>query len=231
MDLETALARASLERVKRREPANVYHKMKMEELQALVPRFDWKAYFSALGAPPMAELNVAVPDFFKALSDQIEAAPLDAWKAYLRWHLVHESAALLPAAFVQEDFAFYGRALTGAQELRPRWKRCVSLVDDEMGEALGRRYVEATFGAEGKERTSRMVAALEAALQRDIRTLPWMTEATKVQALAKLHAVANKIGYPDRWRDYSSLRIARGDVLGNASRAEAFEARRNLAKI
>jgi endothelin-converting enzyme/putative endopeptidase len=231
MDLETALARASLERVKRRDPANLYHKMKVAELQALTPGFDWKAYLAAAGGPPVTELNVTVPDFFKALNTQLESAPLDVWRAYLRWHLLHENAGLLPAAFVNEDFAFYGNTLTGAKELRPRWKRCVALVDSELGEALGRRYVEATFGEAGKERTSRMVAALEVALQRDIETLPWMTEATKAQALGKLRAVANKIGYPDRWRDYSSLRIARGDALGNELRAEAFEVRRDLGKI
>jgi putative endopeptidase len=231
MDLETALARASLERVKRRDPANLYHKMKVAELQALTQGFDWKAYLAAAGGPPVTELNVTVPDFFKALNTQLESAPVDAWKAYLRWQLLHENADLLPAAFVNEDFAFYGNTLTGAKELRPRWKRCVALVDSELGEALGRRYVEATFGEAGKERTSRMVAALEAALQRDIETLPWMTEATKAEALGKLRAVANKIGYPDRWRDYSSLRIARGDALGNELRAEAFEVRRDLGKI
>jgi putative endopeptidase len=231
MDLETALARVSLERAKRRDPANMYHKMKVADLQALAPGLDWKAYLAAAGGPAIAELNVTVPDFFKGLNAQLEAAPLETWKAYLRWHLLHEDASLLPAAFVNEDFAFYGQALTGAKELRPRWKRCVALVDGEMGEALGRRYVEATFGAEGKERTSKMVAALESALERDIKTLPWMTETTKTQALGKLHAVANKIGYPDKWRDYSSLRIARGDALGNELRAEAFEVRRDLGKI
>jgi len=231
VDLETALARASLERVKRRDPANIYHKMKVAELQALTPVFDWTAYLAAAAGPAVIELNVTVPDFFKAFNAQLDSTPLDAWKAYLRWHLLHENANLLPAAFVNENFAFYGQALTGAKELRPRWKRCVALVDSEMGEALGRRYVEATFGAEGKARTSKMVAALEAALERDLKTLPWMTDATKTQALGKLHAIANKIGYPDRWRDYSSLRIARGDALGNELRAEEFEVRRDLAKI
>jgi putative endopeptidase len=231
MDLETALARASLERVKRRDPANIYHKMKVAELQALTPAFDWTAYLAAAAGPPVNELNVTVPDFYKAFNAQLDKAPPDAWKAYLRWHLLRENVNLLPAAFVNENFAFYGQALTGAKELRPRWKRCVALVDSEMGEALGRRYVEATFGAEGKERTSKMVAALEAALERDLKTLPWMTDATKTQALGKLHAIANKIGYPDRWRDYSSLRIARGDALGNELRAEEFEVRRDLAKI
>ena len=231
MDLETGLARASLERVKRRDPANIYHKMKVADLQALTPAFDWTAYLTAAAGPPVTEINVTVPDFYKALNAQLGQAPLDAWKAYLRWHLLHENVNLLPVAFVNENFAFYGQALTGAKELRPRWKRCVALVDSEMGEALGRRYVETTFGAEGKARTSKMVSALEAALEQDLKTLPWMTDATKTQALGKLHAIANKIGYPDRWRDYSSLRIARGDALGNELRAEEFEVRRDLAKI
>ena len=231
VDLETALARASLERVKRRDPANIYHKMKVADLQALTPAFDWTAYLAAAAGPPVTELNVTVPDFYKAFNAQIDGVPLDAWKVYLRWHLLHENVSLLPAAFVNENFAFYGQALTGAKELRPRWKRCVALVDSEMGEALGRRYVETTFGAEGKARTSKMVSALEAALEQDLKTLPWMTDATKTQALGKLHAIANKIGYPDRWRDYSSLRIARGDALGNELRAEEFEVRRDLAKI
>jgi putative endopeptidase len=231
MDLETALARATLERVKRRDPANIYHKMKVADLQALTPAFDWAVYLAAAAGPPVSELNVTVPDFYKAFNAQLDSTPLDAWKAYLRWHLLHENVNLLPAAFVNENFAFYGQALTGAKELRPRWKRCVALVDSEMGEALGRRYVEATFGVEGKTRTSKMVAALEAALEQDLKTLPWMTDATKTQALGKLHAIANKIGYPDRWRDYSSLRIARGDALGNEVRAEEFAVRRDLAKI
>jgi endothelin-converting enzyme/putative endopeptidase len=231
MDLETALARASLERVKRRDPANIYHKMKVADLQALTTAFDWAAYLAAAAGPPVSELNVTVPDFYKAFNAQLDGVPLDAWKAYLRWHLLHENADLFPAAFVNENFAFYGQALTGAKELRPRWKRCVAVVDREMGEALGRRYVEATFGEEGKTRTLKMVSALEAALERDLKTLPWMTDATKTQALGKLHAIANKIGYPDRWRDYSSLRIARGDALGNELRAEEFAVRRDLAKI
>jgi predicted metalloendopeptidase len=231
LELETALAGASLDRVKRRDPANRYHKMTRAELTALAPTFDWKAYFTATGSPSFTDLNVAWPDFFKAAGELVASRSLDDWRAYLRWQAVHAAAPLLPAAFVGENFAFYGRTLTGARELRPRWKRCVDLTDAHLGEALGRRYVEATFGAEGKERTARMVAALEAALGRDIRELPWMTEATKKRALDKLAAVANKIGYPERWRDYSALGIVRGDALGNAERAQAFEQARDVGKI
>ena len=231
MEIETALARASLERARRRDPANVYHMTKRAELAALTPSFGWDAYFAAVAAPPVAELNVSWPDFFKGLQAVIAGTPIGAVKSYLRWHTLRSASPLLPAAFVNENFAFYGKTLTGAKELRPRWKRCVQLVDDHLGEALGQRYVEATFGAEGKERMSKMVAALERALEKDIRELPWMTDATRRQALAKLAAIPNKIGSPDRWRDYRLLKVARNDALGNAERAEAFELRRQMAKI
>ena len=231
LEIETALARASLERVKRRDPANRYHPTAKSDLLALAPGFGWDAYFAAVYAPPLQQLNVTWPDFFKGLQGVLADTDLAALKSYLRWHALHDAAPLLPAAFVNENFNFYGKTLTGAKELRPRWKRCVDLVDDHLGEALGQRYVEATFGAEGKERMSKLVAALEHALERDIRELPWMTEPTRRQALAKLGAITNKIGYPDRWRDYRMVKIARNDALGNAERAEAFELRRQLAKI
>ena len=229
--IETALARAELERVKMRDPANIYHKMTRQELAALAPAFDWNAYFTAAGAPAFTALNVNWPDFFKAMSELVEKTSVDDWRTYLRWHAVHDAAPLLPAAFVNENFAFYGKLLTGAKELRPRWKRCVALTDQQLGEALGQRYVEATFGPEGKERTQKMVAALEAALKEDIEGLAWMSDATKKQALAKLAAIANKLGYPERWRDYSTVRIVRGDALGNAERASEFEEARQRARI
>jgi len=229
--IETALAKASLERVQRRDPANRYHMTRRAELAEKTPAFAWEAYFAAVGAPPAAELNVVWPPFFEALQGIIETTELAALKSYLRWFTLSSAAPLLPAKFVSEDFAFFGKTLTGAKELRPRWKRCVALVDDHLGEALGQRYVEQTFGAEGKERMSAMVAALEHALERDIKDLPWMTEATKKQARAKLAAITNKIGYPDKWRDYRAVKVARNDALGNAERAEAFELRRQLAKI
>jgi putative endopeptidase len=231
LDIETALAKASLERVKRRDPANVYHKMKKEELATLAPAIDWNAYFAATGAPAFSELNVTWPDFFKGASELVAQKSLDDWKTYLRWHLVHDAAPLLPAAFVSENFDFYGKTLTGAKELRPRWKRCVDLADEQLGEALGQRYVEKTFGAEGKARMAKMVDALETALREDIKTLPWMTDTTKQQAQAKLTAIANKIGYPDTWRDYTSVKIVRGDAMGNAERASQFAQARDSAKI
>ncbi len=232
MELEAALARGSLDLESRRDPSRLYHKMTRAELQALVPSFDWSRYFAAARAPRFDSLNVAAPDFFKALQGVLaEGGALGRLKAYLRWQLVRHAAPLLPEAFAKESFAFYEQTLTGAREMRPRWKRCVELADQHLGDALGRRYVEETFGAEGKTRMQSMVAALEKALGRNIQKLPWMTAATRGQAQAKLAAIANKIGYPDTWRDYAGLKVRRSDALGNALRASAFEVRRRLAKI
>jgi endothelin-converting enzyme/putative endopeptidase len=231
MAMETALANGSLDRVSRRDPEKIYHKMTVQELEALGPAFQWNAYFRDAGAPQFQSINVASPEFVKALNAEIQSRALDDWKTYLRWHLLHSSATLLPAAFLNENFDFYGKTLTGAAEMRPRWKRCVDFTDRQLGEALGRKYVEKTFGAEGKERTLKMVHELEQALGEDIQSLPWMTPATKQQALVKLKAISNKIGYPDKWRDYSSVVIGRDDAIGNSGRASAFEAHRQLNKI
>ncbi len=229
--METDLAKGALERVKRREPSNIYHKMTTAELMALTPSFDWNKYFVAAGVPGTGSLNVAVPDFDKALQGAIEAHPLDHWKTYLRWHLARAASPNLPARFVEENFDFYGRVLSGQKELQARWKRCSIATDRNLGEALGQAYVKETFGAEGKARTLKMIAALEKALEEDIKDLPWMTETTKKQALVKLAGIANKIGYPDHWRDYTTLKVARGDALGNAQRSATFEFKRDLAKI
>lgn len=232
MRIETALARGSLDLVSRRDPDKIYHKMERQQLAtSLDPSFGWTAYLEDTKTPPIESLNVTVPDFFKTLDGLINTTPVTDWKTYLTWHLVHSQAPLLPSAFVNENFNFYGKILTGAKELRPRWKRCVSMVDSDLGEALGQKYVERTFGAEGKERTLQMVHALENALGKDIGSLDWMTPATKKKALEKLHAIANKIGYPDKWRDYSSVNIVRGDALGNSQRATEFEFHRELNKI
>ena len=204
MKLETDLAKGSLDLVSRRDPEKVYHKMSKPELASLSPAFRWNLYFTGSGAPEFQSINVAWPDFFKAVEAGIQSASLPEWKTYLTWHLLHSEAPLLPAAFVEENFDFYGKTLTGAKEMRPRWKRCVDFTDAQLGEALGRKFVERTFGAEGKERTLKMVDALEKALGQDLEKVPWMTPATRQQALVKLQAITNKIGYPDKWRDYSS---------------------------
>jgi endothelin-converting enzyme/putative endopeptidase len=165
------------------------------------------------------------------MNAQIEKEELAAWKSYLRWHLVDANARYLPAAFVNENFNFFGKTLLGAQELQPRWKRCVEDVDNDLGEALGQAYVEKYFSAEAKQQALKMVKEIEAAMQQDIEMLPWMSAETKKNALVKLHTVANKVGYPDRWRDYSKLEIVRGHEMGNVIRARDFEFNRQLAKI
>src|SRR5579872_45995 len=233
MTIETALAKGSMDRVARREPANIYHKMTEKEWQSLSPGLSWPKYLADVGAPSLTSLNVVAPDFFKALDAELKDVTLDDLKTYLRWHVVHFGAStnVLPDAFINEDFDFFGKALRGAKELRARWKRCVAAADGDMGEALGQAYVAKTYPPEAKERTLKMVHALEAALRQDITALPWMTEATKKQALIKLEAIQNKIGYPNKWRDYSPLKIVRGDALGNSLRANEFEVQRELNKI
>jgi endothelin-converting enzyme/putative endopeptidase len=231
MRLETALAKGSLDQVSRRDPEKVYHKIGRQELAALSPAFLWSEYFTAAGAPAFQSVNVSYPDFVKAINAEIESASLADWKTYLTWQLLHSVAPFLPTRFTQENFNFYGKTLNGTETMRPRWKRCADFTDQELGEALGRKYVERTFGAEGKQRTLRMVKALEKALGQDIQKLPWMTPATKAQALVKLKAITNKIGYPDHWRDYSSVVIKPDDPTGNSFRANEFEFHRQLNKI
>jgi putative endopeptidase len=231
MQLETALAKASLDVTTRRDPEKVYHKMKLAEFEALSDSFSWNRYFAILRTPPIESLNVATPDFFRGQETLLKSEPMDAWKTYFKVHLIHSQAMLLPAAFDNENFTFYGKFLTGATEQKQRWKRCVTAADGDLGEALGKAYVERTFGAEGKQRTLDMVKKLETALAQDIQQLTWMTPATKVKAMEKLHAVTNKIGYPEKWRDYSALSIVRADAMGNSLRANEFEVNRQLQKI
>ncbi len=229
--LETELAKASLDRVSRRDPRQTDHEMALQDLQALTPGFAWDRFLAGIQAPPVRRLNVAVPAFFRGMDAAFAKADLATLRAYLRWHLIHEYADLLPAAFVRENFAFYDKVLSGTQEMRPRWKRCVALTDRLLGEALGQEFVATSFSQDDRERTRAMVRAIEASLAQDIETLPWMTPPTRAAAETKLRAVANKIGYPERWRDYSSVRVDRHDALGNAARARGFEAARRLGKI
>ena len=231
MRIETALAKGALDNVSRRDPNRIYHKLTPAELQALTPNFQWSRYFTGIGAPPIYALNVTEPEFFKSLGQLLASTPVADIRHYLKWHVIRASAPLLPTAFVDENFRFYGTVLTGAKELRPRWKRCVQYTDRDLGEALGQAFVKEAFGPQAKADTLKMVHELEAALEKDIHALTWMTDATKKEALVKLHAVTNKIGYPDRWRDYSALTIVRGDALGNSQRANAFEFHRQLNKI
>ncbi len=231
MDIETSMAKASLTRVEMRDPYKLFHKMTPEQLQALTPGFQWRDYLGASAAPPISVFNVTQPEFFKELNVLFKSHNLDDWKTYLRWHLAHSEAPYLSDPFVEANFDFYSKYLRGVQQMRPRWKRCVGLVDRELGEALGRVFVEQAFPPEMKQRTLAMTKQIESAMESEIEQLPWMSAPTKQRALEKLHAVVNKIGYPDKWRDYSSIKIECGDFLGNVERADIFEARRELAKI
>jgi len=228
---ETSLAKGSLDRVSRRDPNQMYHKLTVHQLYSLDPAIDWPKYFEGMGTPPITDLNVSVPNFFRAVESTIVQSNLDDIKTYLRWQLLHAEASLLPKAFVDEDFHFYREILTGAKEIQPRWKRCVAATDNDLGFALGQKYVDQTFPPDAKARTLHMVQVIEQALGQDIQSLSWMTPATKKEALVKLHAVANKIGYPDKWLDYSSVKIVRGDAVGNDERATEFETHRDLNKI
>jgi putative endopeptidase len=229
--IETALAKASLTRVEQRDPYKLFHKMTRAELQALTPSFGWDAYFAAIRMPATNQVNVTQPAFYRELETQLKTNSLDDLKTYLRWHLIHAKARFLSSPFVQADFDFYSKYLRGVPAMQPRWKRCVQLTDHTLGEALGQVFVEKTFTPDTKARTVAMTKEIEAAMQREIENLPWMSPATKDQALTKLHGVTNKIGYPDKWRDYSSVQIKRGDFLGDVERAVAFESHRELDKI
>ncbi len=228
--IETALAQASMDRTIRRDPHTRDHKMTRDAAVALAPNFHLDQYFSAIGAPNFSEMNVSNPDFFKQVNGVVASESLDGLKTYVSWHLLREAAPWLSQPFVDANFKMR-QALTGQQEIQQRWKRCVELTDQSLGEALGQKYVEVTFGPDAKQRMLKMVAALEKSLDEDIQGLPWMTGETKKQAEFKLQAIRNKIGYPDVWRDYSSLTIVRGDLLGNFLRANEFESKRELAKI
>jgi predicted metalloendopeptidase len=231
MALETSLAKASRTRVELRDPDKNYNKMTLAQLKTLTPDWSWENYMQAVGAPAVADINVGQPDFFKELDHQLADTSLADWKTYLRWHVLHHAAPALSDTFVNENFNFYGKQLSGTKELQPRWKRCVQSANQNLGEALGEAYVRKYFPPEAKARAKEMVNNLITALRSDIPTLSWMGADTKQQALAKLQAFTVKIGYPDKWRDYSKLSIDRGSYLGNLRRSEEFEEARDLAKI
>ncbi|HET9182234.1 MAG TPA: M13 family metallopeptidase [Candidatus Angelobacter sp.] len=231
MDVETKLAEPALERVQMRNPKNRDHKMEVSALDKLAPNFEFTKFFSDTGAPSFTEVNVVPPDFFEKVNSVIDAVPIAEWKTYLRWHVVDSAAPFLSDNFVNANFDFFGKYLSGQKELQPRWKRCVQTTDRLLGEALGQPYVDETFGPQGKERMLKMVQALEAALGDDIQNVDWMTPETKTKAEQKLKAISNKIGYPDKWRDYSTVKITRGDLVGDVQRARGFEVHRNWNKI
>ena len=231
MDIETALAKATLTRVERRDPYKVFHRVQLAELEKLAPAFEWKTYLAGVGIPDTQVLNASQPGFLKAMSSELKRRPLADWKRYLRWHLVNSQARYLSRAFVDEDFDFNHRTVQGTEALSPRWKRCVRWVDRDLGEALGQVFVQKNFPPELKQKTLQMVQQIEREMEADIRGLEWMSPETKQRALEKSAAMANKIGYPDRWRDYSSIKLARDDFQGNVGRSAVFETARQLGRI
>jgi putative endopeptidase len=232
MQFETSLAKVSMDVASRRDPKNIYHLMPVSQLTGLAPEIAWPDFFARTGTPPVTELNVANPEFFKGLHVLLRSTDLETIKIYLRWQLINGLPSYtLPAALDDEAFNFFGRQLRGQPQQRARWKRCSSATDDALGEALGEVYVKAYFSPESKAKTLEMVKDIENAMDKNIDTLTWMSPETKLKAKEKLHLIADKIGYPDHWRDYSSLRIVRGDAVGNATRAIEFESHRELAKI
>jgi putative endopeptidase len=231
MEIETSLAKPARTRVELRDPQKNYNRMSEAELQKLMPDFKWHDYLQQLDLAAPGAINVGQPDFFKAADNVFKTVSLDDWKTYLRWHLVHGTAPMLSKNFVDENFAFFGKTLTGAEKLKPRWKRVVTTIDNEIGEALGKLYVADHFPPEAKQRALEMVNNLKEALTDRIKSNDWMDEPTKKEALKKLAAFGVKIGYPDKWRDYSTLKIDRGPYVLNVMRSDEFEVARELKKI
>lgn len=231
MEIETQLADASMPNIDLRDPEKIYHKMNLKELTEMTPKFSWSTYFSEIGYPGINEVNVGQPDFFKKLDHQIAAVAMDHWKDYLRWHLIDAAAPYLSARFVDADFDFHGKVLTGKKENLPRWKRIVNSTNHAIGEAVGQQYVKTAFTPDAKAKALKLVKKLREVLREDLGVLDWMDETTRKNAIAKLDSFVTKIGYPDKWRDYSGLKINRESYVWNVIRAEQFEFNRNLAKI
>jgi endothelin-converting enzyme/putative endopeptidase len=231
LEMETAMATAAMDAVARRDPKNVNNKMSLAQVEGLAPSFDWKKYLAVVNAPESPKYIVTAPEFFRGFEKLLQQRSLEDWKAYLRWQVLHGSARFLNEAFVDENFDFFSRTLYGAEEQRPRWRRCVASADRDLGEALGQAYVDRAFGPESKQRALRLVNDIKEALREDLIAQDWMSAATKQQAVTKLQAQLEKIGYPDRWRDYSSVQISRNNFLENVQHASEFEFRRWVNKI
>ncbi len=231
MAIETALAQGSMDRTDLRDPAKRYHIMTLAELSALTPDFQWPEYLHGIDMGAFQTLDVMTPGFFSAMNAQINSQSLDAWRSYLRWLALHDAAPWMSHAFVQENFDFFSHELLGQQEIAPRWKRCSRATDNALGEAVGQDWVKKYFSPEKKENMEKLVSALEKALGEDIQQLPWMSDETKKNAQAKLALMRQKIGYPEHWRDYSTVTIKRDDLLGNIAQTTVYEDRRNLAKL
>jgi len=231
LKIETDLAQGHMTRVERRNPDNTYHRMVRAKLAEMMPSWPWDSYFAQMGVKEIKDLNVTSPKYFPVLEKELTSVPLSDWKTYLRWHTARFASTYLSSAFVNAEFDFYSKTLTGAKELQPRWKRCVGRVDRHLGEALGHVYVDKYFTEDTRQRTLRMVKQIEEAMEEDINSLEWMSGETKKQALEKLHEVTNKIGHPEKWRDYTTVKISATDFYGDATNAMAFEVKRQLNKI
>lgn len=231
IELETAMAQAQMDNVKRRDPKNINNKMTLAQVRELAPSIDWDAYLAAVKAPASEHYIVTSPGFFRAEQRLIEEDPLEHWQAYMRWQVIHRAAPYMNKALDEENFDFFAHTLAGAEKQLPRWRRCVRAADRDLGEALGQAYVDRAFPPASKARTIEMVHAIEQALHQDIQGLAWMSPQTKEQAIVKLKGIEDKIGYPSHWRDYSSVKIVRDSYLSNVSQASSFEFERWVAKI
>jgi putative endopeptidase len=231
LKIETALAKASLTRVERRDPHNAYHMETISELEKLAPSIDWPLYFKVQGAPDVTRLNVSQPAFMKAVEAELTTEDVPALRSYLRFHLLSAAAPYLAHPFEQAGFDFNSKTMRGVPAMPPRWKTCTRAVDRNLGEALGQEFVRRTFSADTKAKTQLMTEQIETAMQHEIENLDWMSPATKAEALRKLHAIRNKVGYPEKWRDYTALEVEPGDYFGNVQRAYRFEDARHWHKL
>jgi endothelin-converting enzyme/putative endopeptidase len=231
IELETAMAKAQMDNVKRRDPKNINNRMSLAQVRELTPSIDWDAYLQAVKAPVSDHYIVTSPDFFRAEEKLLAEHPLEHWKTYMRWQAIHRAAFYLNKSMADENFDFFSRTLAGQEQQLPRWRRCTGTADRDLGEALGQAYVDRAFPPESRARTIEMVHAIERAMHDDIENVNWMTPATKEQAIVKLKGIEDKIGYPSHWRDYSSVKVTRDNYLGNVERASSFELERWVAKI
>ncbi len=231
IELETAIAKAQMDNVKRRDPKNINNKMSLTQIRELTPSINWDAYLKAVKAPAADHYIVTAPDFFRAEEKLLAEHPLEHWKTYMRWQVIHLAAPYLNKAVVDENFDFFARTLAGQEQMLPRWRRCTRAADRDLGEALGQAYVDRAFPPESKARTIEMVHAIEQAMHDDIESVTWMSPATKEQAIVKLKGIEDKIGYPSHWRDYSSVKITRDSYIANVGQASSFELERLVAKI
>ena len=229
--IETGMAKVQMDNVTRRDPKKLNNKMSLEQLQALTPSLSWRRYIEIVGASAPHHYLVTSPDYFRGLEQLVQQHPLDHWKTYLRWHLLHGAAPYLSSAIVEENWGFYGHTLAGAEKMQPRWRRCVRAADRDLGEVLGQAYVARAFPPESKQRVINLVHDVEAALDQDIKSLDWMSAKTKEEAAKKLKSIEDKIGYPNKWRDYSSVKISSNSYLNNVYEATAFEFKRQLNKV